>query len=50
MDIKNIKLQILNNNIIYHNNIELLNKYYFKLNNKIIDICKNINYNIYFNS
>ena len=38
MDIKNIKLQILNTNIIYHNNIELLNKYYFKLNNKLIDI------------
>jgi len=48
MDIKNIKLQILNTNIIYHNNIELLNKYYFKLNNKLIDISKNINYNIYF--
>ena len=48
MSTKNIKLQILNNNIIYHNNIELLNKYYFKLNNKIIDICKNINYNVYF--
>ena len=44
----NIKLQILNNNITYHNDTELLNKYYFKINNNIIDICKNINYNIYF--
>ena len=46
---KNIKLQILNNNVIYNNNIELLNKYYFKINNfGIIDIHKNINYDIYF--
>ena len=64
MSIKNIKLQILNNNIIYNNNIEVLNKYYFKLNNNTIDISKNntidisknntidisknINYNVYF--
>ena len=40
---KIIQLQILNNNIIYNNNINLLNKYYFKINNSIIDICKNIN-------
>ena len=46
---KNIKLQILDNNIIYNNNIELLNKYYFKINNfGIIDIYENINYDIYF--
>jgi len=48
MNIKNIKLQILDNTIRHHNDIELLSKYYCKINNKIIDICKNINYNIYF--
>ena len=48
MNTKNIKLQILDNNIRHHNDIELLGKYYCKINNKIIDISKNINYNIYF--
>ena len=48
MNTKNIKLQILDNNIRHHNDIELLGKYYCKINNEIIDISKNINYNIYF--
>ena len=48
MTSKNIKLQILNNNIIYHNNIETLNKYYLQINEPVIDVYKNINYNIYF--
>lgn len=49
---KTIKLQIIDLKLEYNNNIELVNKKYFGINNNkwgnIIDIYENINYDIYF--
>ena len=46
---KEIKLDIIDRKLHYNNNIILFNKYFLKLEeNNIINICENINYNIYF--